>query len=357
LIDPFKVVTQPVDVFRGCSASFPTDQSVLFTEIAYAFVLVMLHLASEIAGRPVTFEEAGINVASVLVELAAFFAHKRKQWVLFSAVGRQIGICNPDGTVDWDVNKDGQRCDGSIYFKAKPPSDEAVPSLPRIMDLVRSDATKAMIVGGETLEEAWEAVVAEEYDERNKSSRPRLWATIDNQLAAAAADALLIRRGAFLKSDGNGGLKPVVVAFAGPAAGDKRKKQLHTERFSEAAQTAADGGATFFCGDIEKKGNEGKYDVVVSTAGYYPKLPTSVKEQHGAVHLGFVDAAETLHEHGLEGAAMNAELRAHWSVYHDTGRVSGRWKVPIFEKRDPPSEPFPESLRALVPAATAASTA
>ena len=101
-------------------------------------------------------------------------------------------------------------------------------------------------------------------------------------------------------------------------------------------------------------------DVVVFAAGYYPlQLPTSVKEQHGAVHLGFVDAAETLHEHGLEGAAMNAELRAHWRAYNDTGREgrNARGSFKVFEKRDPPSEPFPESLRALVPAATAASTA
>ena len=75
-------------------------------------VLVMLHVASEIAGRPVTFEEAGINIASVLTELAAFFAHKRKQWVLLGAIVRQIGICNDDGTVEWDVNDKAQRCDG-----------------------------------------------------------------------------------------------------------------------------------------------------------------------------------------------------------------------------------------------------
>ena len=359
LVEPFRVTVRSTDVIYS-SDIFPADRSVFFTETAYAIVLVMLRLASEIAGRPVDFEEAGINIASVLTELAAFFAHKRRKWILFGAVGRQLGICNDDGTVSWDVDDDRQRCKGSIYFRAKQPSDEAVPLLRRVMDIVRDPKTKAMIVGGETLEEAWEAVVAEEYDERNKSSRPRLWATIDDQLAAAAADALLIRRGAFLKSDGNGGLKPVVVAFAGPAAGDKRKKQRHTERFGEAAQTAADGGATFFGGDIEKKGNEGKYDVVVFAAGYYPlQLPTSVKEQHGAVHLGFVDAAETLHEHGLEGAAMNAELRAHWRAYNDTGREgrNARGSFKVFEKRDPPSEPFPESLRALVPAATAASTA
>ena len=53
------------------------------------------------------------------------------------------------------------------------------------------------------------------------------------------------------------------------------------------------------------------------------------------------------------------QLRAHWRAYNDTGREGsnhlGSFK--LFEKRDPPSEPFPESLRALVPAATAASTA
>ena len=65
-------------------------------------VLVMLCLACEIAGRPVTFEEAGIHISSVYIELSAFFNDKRKKWILMSAVGRQLGICNGDGTVSAD---------------------------------------------------------------------------------------------------------------------------------------------------------------------------------------------------------------------------------------------------------------
>ena len=355
LLQPFRVRLRPEDVIYS-QGYFPSDRSVLFTEIAYAMVLVMLRLAFEIAGRPVDFEEAGIDVFSVLIELAAFFAHKEQRWVLIGAIGRQLGICKSDGTVSWDVDNDGQRCKGSRYFKAELPGDEAVASLPGIMDLVRSDATKAMIVGGETLEEAWRAVVDADYDLDDRVKGPRLWAVIDDRNGSAAAEALLSKSGAFLKSDEDGDLKPVVVAFAGANIGPEQK-QWHTRAFAEVAQTAAGGGATFFGRMLNV--NVGEYDMVVLRDGYYPeRILTEVKERNGAVHAGFVDAATTLHEHGLEGAALNADLRAHWSAYRDTGReianAHGRFKV--FENRDPPSEPFPESLRALVPAATAAST-
>ena len=137
-----RVRTRPEDVFDGRSTHFPSDRSVFFTEAAYAMVLVMLSLASEIAGRPVDFEEAGINFASVSVELQAFFAHYSKKWVLIGAVGRQIGICKDDGTVSWDVDKKtGQRCAGSRYFKAQLPSDAAVQSLRNVMDIVSDPKT------------------------------------------------------------------------------------------------------------------------------------------------------------------------------------------------------------------------
>ena len=353
LLVPFRVRTRPEDVMT-CN-ELPTDRNLFFTETVYAMVLVMLRLAFEIAGRPVDFEEAGIDAFSVLIELQAFFAHRRKKWVLIGAVGRQIGICNDDGTVSWDVDElTGQRCAGSEYFKAKLPSDEAVPSLPGIMDLVRSDEATAMIAGHETLEQAWKAVVKADYDLDDCDKGPRFWAAIDDRNDSAAAEALSSKSGAFLQSDRNGGLKSVVVAFAGSNTGAPEKKQWHTGALVEVAKTAADGGATFFSGDVKIKINDGKFDVVVLAPGYYPQcILTPVKERNGAVHCGFIDAATTLQEQGLEGAAMNAELRAHWSAYHDTGRVNNGWKVPIFEKRDPPSEPFPESLRALVPAATA----
>ena len=164
--------------------------------------------------------------------------------------------------------------------------------------------------------------------------------------------------GAFLKRDASGGLVSVVVAFAGANHGPNQK-QWHTEALKEVAETAAEGGATFFSGPLAKKVSAGKYDVVVFAAGHFAQIRTEVKEQNRAVHLGFVDAAATLQEHGLEGAAMNADLLAHWAAYRYTGREQkgphGKFKV--FEERDPPSEPFPESLRAWVPAATAAAAA
>ena len=208
----------------------------------------MLRLASEIAGRPVDFEEAGIDVFSVLIELAAFFAHRRKKWVLIGAVGRQIGICSDDGTVSWDVDNDGQRYPGSRYFKAKLPRDADVPSLRGVMDIVRDPATKAMIVGDETLEQAWRAVVEDDYDLNDRDKASRIWAAIDDRNDSAAAEALSSKSGAFLKSDGNGGLKSMVVAFAGSTTGGKtksgNKRQWYTETFKEVAQTAADDGAS-----------------------------------------------------------------------------------------------------------------
>ena len=237
----------------------------------------MLRLAFEIAGRPVTFKEAGINAFSVLIELRAFFAHKCKQWILFGAVGRQLGICNSDGTVSWDVDEDGQRCAGSEYFKAELPRDEAVPLLRGVMDIVSDPKTTAMIAGHETCEQAWRTVVKDAYDLSDSEKGWRIFAAIDDQLASAAADALLLKRGAFLQSDRNGGLKPVVVAFAGRGTGDARKMQRNTRTFGDVQETAAEGGATFFGGKLRE--NAGKYDVVVFAADYYPgQLPTEVKE-------------------------------------------------------------------------------
>lgn len=340
LVSPFRVMVRRTDVFRGWGGhtAFPSDRSVFFTEFAFAVVLLKLLVASEIAGRPVDFEEAGINIASVLTELVAFFFYKRKQWIIISAVGRQLGILNKDGTVTWDVNAAGQRCEGSIYFRNKPPSDAEVPSLRSVTEIVCDDAITAMIDGGETVEEAWRAVVDQGYKDPEKGKR--LWAECDEFYASAAADALLLASGAFLKP---GGREPVVVAFAGTCTGDPAKKQWHTNTFEDCAQTIAAGGGKFFSGSTNI--TNAAYDIVVLAPGFHCKLRTEVTETNRALHLGFIEVASTLHENGLEDAATNADLRQHWAAYYDTKKIHKYPKTKIFKPRDPPSEPLPESLR------------
>ena len=101
-------------------------------------------------------------------------------------------------------------------------------------------------------------------------------------------------------------------------------------------------------GEIRKKENREKYDLILWTPGWTPYNESGggIYREHRVsarvVHSGFVAAAIKLQKRGVTNAFMNEDLRAHWNAFRETSRrVRGgnHW-----ERKPPPSIEFPPSL-------------